>query len=76
MNSKPSSSSPLTGATSRFSMCKNCWDTARISHDGLRGQRLAAFDQSLGRLQSQIANFVSFASEVVPFPFTDWPACD
>ncbi|HSO45969.1 MAG TPA: DUF4389 domain-containing protein [Rhodoferax sp.] len=38
--------------------------------------RLAAFGQSLGRFQSQIANFVSFASEVVPFPFTDWPAGD
>jgi len=38
--------------------------------------RLAAFGQSLGRFQRQIANFVSFASEVVPFPFTDWPAGD
>ena len=38
--------------------------------------RLAGFGQSLGRFQSQIANFVSFASEVVPFPFTDWPAAD
>lgn len=38
--------------------------------------RLAAFGQSLGRFQSQIAKFVSFASEVVPFPFTDWPAGD
>ena len=38
--------------------------------------RLAAFGQSLGRFQSQIANFVSFASEVVPFPFTDWPTGD
>ena len=38
--------------------------------------RLAAFGQSLGRFQSQIANFVSFASEVVPFPFADWPAGD
>lgn len=38
--------------------------------------RLATFGQSLGRFQSQIANFVSFASEVVPFPFTDWPAGD
>ena len=29
MSSKPSNSSPSTGATSGFSMCKNCWDTAR-----------------------------------------------
>lgn len=38
--------------------------------------RLAAFGRSLGRFQSQIADFVSFASEDVPFPFTDWPAGD
>ena len=38
--------------------------------------RLAGFGRNLGRFQSQIAEFVSFASEVVPFPFTDWPASD
>ena len=38
--------------------------------------RLAAFGTSLGRFQSQIANFVSFASEQVPFPFADWPSGD
>ena len=38
--------------------------------------RLAAFGRSLGRFQSQIANFVSFASEDLPFPFTDWPSGD
>lgn len=38
--------------------------------------RLAAFGQSLGRFQSQVADFASFASEVVPFPFADWPASD
>ena len=38
--------------------------------------RLAAFGRSLGRFQGQIANFVSFASEAVPFPFADWPAGD
>jgi len=36
--------------------------------------RLAAFGRSLGRFQSQIANFVSFASEDPPFPFADWPS--
>jgi hypothetical protein len=35
--------------------------------------RLLAFGQSLGLYLSQIANFVSFATEDVPFPFGDWP---
>ena len=38
--------------------------------------RLAALGRSLGRYQSQIANFVSFASEEAAFPFTDWPSGD
>lgn len=36
--------------------------------------RLMAFGRSLGRYQGQVANFVSFASEDPPFPFSDWPA--
>lgn len=36
--------------------------------------RLMAFGRGLGRYQGQIANFVSFASEELPFPFSDWPA--
>jgi hypothetical protein len=36
--------------------------------------RLAAFGRSVGRFQSQIASFVSFASEDLPFPFADWPS--
>ena len=38
--------------------------------------RLMSFGRSLGRYQGQVANFVSFASEELPFPFTDWPAGD
>jgi hypothetical protein len=38
--------------------------------------RLSAFGRSLGRYQAQNANFVSFASEELPFPFADWPASD
>ena len=38
--------------------------------------RLMAFGRSLGRYQGQIANFVSFATEAPPFPFSDWPASD
>ena len=36
--------------------------------------RLLAFGKSLGSYLSQIANFVSFATEEVPFPFGDWPS--
>ncbi|MES2878453.1 MAG: DUF4389 domain-containing protein [Pseudomonadota bacterium] len=36
--------------------------------------RLMAFGHSLGRYQSQIADFVSFSIEVPPFPFSDWPS--
>jgi hypothetical protein len=36
--------------------------------------RLAAFGRSVGRFQSQIASFVSFACEDLPFPFADWPS--
>ncbi len=38
--------------------------------------RLMSFGRSLGRYQSQNANFVSFATEELPFPFTDWPTGD
>ena len=38
--------------------------------------RLSAFGRSLGRYQAQNANFVSFASEELPFPFTEWPTND
>ena len=36
--------------------------------------RLVAFGQSLGLYLSQIASFVSFATEEVPFPFSAWPS--
>lgn len=35
--------------------------------------RLMAFGRSLGRYQSQIADFVSFATKEPPFPFSEWP---
>jgi hypothetical protein len=37
-------------------------------------ERLRAFGRGLGRYLAQIASFVSFASDEVPFPFSDWPA--
>jgi hypothetical protein len=36
--------------------------------------RLTLFGRSVGRFQGQIADFVSFASEDLPFPFADWPS--
>lgn len=36
--------------------------------------RLHALGHSLGLYLAQIADFVSFASEVAPFPFSDWPS--
>jgi len=35
--------------------------------------RLIAFCRSLGLYLSQIADFVSFGTEEVPFPFSAWP---
>ena len=35
--------------------------------------RLSTFGQGLGRYLRQIADFVSFATEQAPFPFSDWP---
>ena len=36
--------------------------------------RLIAFGRSLGSYLSQIACFLSFATEDVPFPFSEWPS--
>lgn len=36
--------------------------------------RLVAFGRSLARYLQQIASFLVFASEEMPFPFSDWPS--
>ncbi len=36
--------------------------------------RLVSFGRSLGRYLQQIADFLAFATEEMPFPFSDWPA--
>ncbi|MGA7595957.1 MAG: DUF4389 domain-containing protein [Gallionella sp.] len=41
---------------------------------GKRNDRLAVFGGSLGRYLQQIVCFLTFASESMPFPFSDWPA--
>jgi hypothetical protein len=38
--------------------------------------RLVSFGRSLGRYLRQIANFLTFATEEMPFPFSDWPSGD
>ena len=35
--------------------------------------RLVSFGRSLGRYLQHIADFLTFATEEMPFPFTDWP---
>lgn len=41
---------------------------------GTPNPRLRSFGQSLGQYLRQIAEFVSFGTEGLPFPFSDWPA--
>jgi hypothetical protein len=36
--------------------------------------RLVSFGRSMGRYLNQIVDFMTFASEEIPFPFDDWPA--
>ena len=41
--------------------------------DNTPNGRLVAFGRSLGRHLQQTAYFLTFASEEIPFPFSDWP---
>lgn len=38
--------------------------------------RLQGLGRGLGRYLGQIAAFVSFSTETLPFPFSDWPGGD
>jgi len=38
--------------------------------------RLVSFGRSLGKYLQQLAHFLTFASEQVPFPFSEWPSGD
>jgi hypothetical protein len=42
--------------------------------DELPNARLATFGRHLGSYVKQIVEFLTFASEEVPFPFSDWPS--
>lgn len=39
-------------------------------------ERLQRFSRGLGRYFRQLTDFLSFASEEAPFPFSDWPSAD
>lgn len=41
---------------------------------GTPNERLAAFGRNLGSYFRQVVLFLAFATEEVPFPFSDWPA--
>jgi hypothetical protein len=36
--------------------------------------RLVSFGRSMGSYVRQIVNFLTFATEDIPFPFSEWPA--
>lgn len=42
--------------------------------DDVPNARLATFGRRLGSYAKQIVEFLSFSSEQVPFPFSDWPS--
>ncbi len=44
--------------------------------NGTPNARLVSFGRSLGRYFLIIVNFLTFATEEIPFPFSDWPASD
>jgi hypothetical protein len=41
---------------------------------GAPNARLLSFGRSLGRYMNQLVTFLAFASEEVPFPFSEWPS--
>jgi Domain of unknown function (DUF4389) len=41
--------------------------------NGAPNERLVAFGDKLGIYLRQIAHFLTYASEEVPFPFSEWP---
>ena len=38
--------------------------------------RLVSFGRSMGNYLRQIVNFLTFATEEMPFPFSEWPASE
>jgi len=46
-----------------------------LIHDA-PNDRLVSFGRNMARYLQQIVNFLTFAAEEIPFPFSDWPAGD
>jgi nucleoside permease NupC len=42
--------------------------------NGTPNVRLVTFGRSLGNYLRQIVNFLTFATEEMPFPFSEWPS--
>jgi hypothetical protein len=42
--------------------------------NGTPNKQLVAFGRSLGNYLRQIAHFLTYSTEDVPFPFSDWPS--
>jgi hypothetical protein len=42
--------------------------------NGAPNERLVVFGRNLGSYFRQVAHFLAFATEEVPFPFSEWPA--
>lgn len=38
--------------------------------------RLVSFGRSMGNYVRQIVNFLTFATEETPFPFSEWPSAE
>lgn len=44
--------------------------------NGMPNARLLSFGRHLGTYIRQIVGFLTFASDEIPFPFSDWPSAD
>ena len=65
---------PLQMAWQRFRRHKMAMLGAVMLLAGKPNDRLVSFGRSLGRYLQQIVEFLTFATEEMPFPFNDWPA--
>ncbi|MDD2699777.1 MAG: DUF4389 domain-containing protein [Sideroxydans sp.] len=44
--------------------------------NGSPNDRLLAFGRSLGNYLRQIVNYLTFVTETMPFPFSEWPSAE
>jgi hypothetical protein len=43
---------------------------------GTPNERLVSFGRGMGSYLRQIVSFLTFATEDIPFPFSEWPAAE